>query len=429
MKRFVKTAVAAAAVVGVTAQPHHGHRHLHAKKHDHQHLQQRDTVVVTKVVQGPTVTEYWLDGKKIDAEQAEKGIENGDFYVVGSSKPTFTAPPPIVSTSLAGPEHGGQFFEKATSEPTTTSTSTSTSSTSTSSTPTPEPTKEAPKPSGPKGLDADFPSGKVPCSKVPTEYGAIEIPWSGTDGWTTIISVGKLIKGVALDNIYTAVSGGCKPGDLCSYACPPGYQKTQWPEESQGATGQSVGGLYCNEDGFLELTRPKYTKLCEPGAGGVFVRNELSGNAAVCRTDYPGNENMIIPLDTYPGNTYPLTNPDSKTYYRWKGMPTTAQYYVNNEGVEVEEACTWRSSKYPESAGNWAPTNIGVGKSEDGITYISIFPNLPTSNAVLNFDIEIIGDISGTCYLKSGKYYGSSTGCTVGMREGGTATIVFKKSS
>ena len=198
---------------------------------------------------------------------------------------------------------------------------------------------------------------------------------------------------------------------MCSYACPPGYQKTQWPAE-QGATGQSVGGLWCNDDGFLELTRPEYPKICEQGAGGVYVRNELSSSAAVCRTDYPGNEAMTIPVATSPGGTYPLTNPDSATYYKWQGKATTAQYYVNNAGVAVEDACVWTSSKFPSSAGNWAPTNIGVGKSEAGETYISIFPNLPTSTAVLDFDIEIVGDISGTCWLKKGQYSGNN-GCTV----------------
>lgn len=409
MKGFIKTAVAAAVVAGVAAQPHHhGHRHLHAKKHEHAGVEKRDgsgTVVVTEVVEGPTVVEYVMaDGKKVDASKAEQGIENGLYVVMGSSQPSFSAPPPSVSTSLAGPEHGGQFFEQTT-----------TTSTTSSAPPPPETSSPAPAPKPqPKvtGIDADFPDGELDCAKVPTDYGAVEIGWTGTHGWTTLAKFGKWVKGMAVDNIVSPTEGTCEPEMMCSYACPPGYQKTQWPEDSQGATGQSVGGLWCNENGKLELTRPKHKKLCEKGAGGVFVRSELSGFAAVCRTDYPGNEAMVIPLETYPGGTYELTNPDSSTYYRWKGMPTTAQYYVNNMGVEVEEACTWKSKKFPDSAGNWAPTNIGVGKSESGETFISIFPNLPTSNAKLNFDIEITGDISGTCWLKNGQYSGNN-GCTV----------------
>jgi hypothetical protein len=416
MKGLLKTAVAAAVIAGVAAQPHahghgHNHRHLHAKKHADSQVEKRGgTVVVTEVVEGPTVVKYVNEnGKEISEKKAKEGLNNGQYVVVGSTKPEFSAPPVVVSTSLSAPEHGGQFFEKTTSVPTPTTTSTPTPPASTSSAAPPPP----PKPKGPTGLDADFPSGEIKCSKgVPTEYGAVEIPWTGTKGWTTLAKFGKWMKGVAINNIESPISGGCDAGMMCSYACPPGYQKTQWPAE-QGATGQSVGGLWCNEDGYLELTRPNATKLCEPGAGGVYILNKLSTNAAVCRTDYPGNEAMVIPLDTYPGQTYPLTNPDSKTYYWWQGTATTAQYYVNNAGVEVEEACTWKSSKFPSSAGNWAPTNIGVGKSVLGETFISIFPNLPTSNAVLDFNIEIKGDISGTCWLKKGQYYGSDKGCTV----------------
>lgn len=434
MKGFIRTAVAAAVVAGVVAQPHnhgHGHLHHHARKHEQSNVAKRDgtTVVVTEVVEGPTVVKYVLDGEVVDQSKAEEGLAGGKYLVVGSSKPSFSAPPPSISTSIAPPSRGGQFFEKPTStveepKPTTTTT-TSSSAPPPPPSKSPEPEKE--KPSGGTGLDAEFPSGKVKCGKVPTDYGAIEIPWSTTKGWTTLAKFGHWVKGVAVDNIVTPIDGTCGPEMMCSYACPPGYQKTQWPQE-QGATGQSVGGLWCNKDGYLELTRPKCKTLCEAGAGGVFIRNELDDNAAVCRTDYPGNENMIIPLDTYPGNTYPLTNPDSSTYYFWQGKPTTAQYYVNNAGVEVEEACTWKSSKYPDSAGNWSPTNIGVGKSITGETFISIFPNLPTSHAILNFDIEITGDISGKCTLKSGVYSGHN-GCTVGLKAGGTATIVFKKSS
>jgi hypothetical protein len=421
MKGIVKTAVAAAVVAGVAAQPHnHGHRHLHAKKYSQ--VEKRDgTVFVTEVVEGPTVIKYvFANGEDCDEEEAKEGIDKGVFVVMGSSEPTFSAPPPAVSTSIALLEHGGQFYEK----PTTTAEPTTTSAAPVQTPPAPKPepvTKE------PTGIDVDFPSGKLKCKNVPTEYGAVEIPWSGTNGWTTLAKFGKWMKGVAINNIESPITGTCEPGMMCSYACPNGYQKTQWPQE-QGLTGQSVGGLWCNDDGYLELTRPEHKKICEPGAGGVFVRSELSGTAAICRTDYPGNENMVIPLETTPGGEYPLTNPDSSTYYRWKDMPTTAQYYVNNLDVELKEACTWKSAKYPDSAGNWAPTNIGVGKSEAGETFISIFPNLPTSNAVLDFDIEITGDISGTCWLKKGTYSGNN-GCTVGMKPGGKATIVFKNSS
>ncbi|KAK4142143.1 uncharacterized protein C8A04DRAFT_30258 [Dichotomopilus funicola] len=424
MKGLFKTAVAAALVLGAVAQPHvhghgHGHSHLHSKKHAQAIEKRGGKVIVTEVVEGPTVVVY-VDGtgKKVESAEAEKGLKKGDYYVVGSTKPSFSSPPPVSSTSLASPDHGGQFFEK---------TSSSTSSTPTTSSKPPPPPPSSTKPveeALPTGLDAEFPSGKVPCNKLPTQYGAVPVPGTTTDGWATLAAMGTWAKGVAFNNFKTAISGGCTTGMMCSYACPPGYEKTQWPEE-QGATGQSVGGLWCNSDGMLELTRKNATRICAPGAGGVSVRNELPKNAAICRTDYPGNEAMVIPLNTLPGSTYPLTNPDSKTSYWWQGAPTTAQYYVNNAGVGVEDACTWQSPNFPDSAGNWAPVNIGVGLSLTGETFISIFPNLPTSTALLNFNIEIQGDISGTCWLRGGKYYGSDKGCTVGLKAGGKAVIVL----
>ncbi|KAK3372535.1 hypothetical protein B0H63DRAFT_527371 [Podospora didyma] len=426
MKGFMRTAVAAAVVVVAVAQPHnhqHGHRHRHVKNAASPIDKRAPAVVVTEVVEGPTEYKYVLDGQQVDPEEAEKGIEQGLYVVVGSTTPSFTSAAPIISTSTSIPQ-GGQFFEiKTQAAPTTSEAAPTTSS---AAPPPPATSSAAPAPvSAPANIDEDFPSGKLKCDKVPTEYGAVEIPWAGTGGWTTIQQFGPWIKGQMVNNIVSPITGTCVKQSMCSYACPPGYQKTQWPEDSQGATGQSVGGLWCNDEGFLELTRPSHAKICEKGAGGVFIKNNLSGSSsAVCRTDYPGNEAMLIPLETTPGNTYPLTNPDSSTYYEWQGKHTTAQYYVNNKNVEVEQACTWVSSKHPDSAGNWAPLNIGVGKDVHGITYISLFPNLPTSHAQLDFKIEITGDISGTCSYENGQYSGGGNGCTVGLRDG-TATIVF----
>ncbi|KAK4449501.1 putative septation protein SUN4 precursor [Podospora aff. communis PSN243] len=420
MKGIAGLAIVASFVAGVVAEPHnHGHNHQHLHRRNRQQADSlvekraKKVVYVQEVVEGPTVVEYVLGGQKVDQKKAEEGIKKGLYVVKGKSTPSFSAPPPSYSTSAASPD-GGQFFEA------------NKHSATSSSAPPPEPSQAAPAVPQGQGVDSEFPSGKVPCSKVPTEYGAIPIPWEKDNlGWTTLMRVGKYMKGAVFDHIEQPKGTGCEPGIMCSYACPPGYQKTQWPDE-QGATGQSVGGLYCNSDGFLELTRPNHKKLCEPGAGGIFVRNELSKNAAVCRTDYPGNEAMTIPVDTQPGQTYPLTNPVSSQYYVWQGKKTTAQYYVNNEGVSVEQACTWDSSEFPDSAGNWAPINIGVGKADDGITYVSIFPNLPTTRAILNFNIEIEGTYSGECWFRNGQYAVSDKGCTIGVKEGDTATFVFK---
>lgn len=142
-------------------------------------------------------------------------------------------------------------------------------------------------PSG-QGLDQEFPDGEIDCTNFPSNYGPISIEWANLGGWSGIQYV--TIQGDLVTHIDTAIPGGdgCKPGAMCSYACPPGYQKSQWPP-TQGATGQSVGGLSCNSNGKLSLTNPGLSKtLCIQGTGAVTVQNKLSNNAAICRTDYPG---------------------------------------------------------------------------------------------------------------------------------------------
>jgi SUN family beta-glucosidase len=199
---------------------------------------------------------------------------------------------------------------------------------------------------------------------------------------------------------------------MCTYACPPGYQPSQWPK-AQGSTKESIGGLFCNSDGYLELTRDSSKVLCEKGEGGVSIKNELSKVVATCRTVYPGTEAMVIPATANPGETVELCNP-LQTEFMWDNLPTSAQYYVNKAGYSTEEACVWDSETDPEGAGNWSPMILGVGKAANGITYLSIFLNLPTSTAKLNFNIEIEGDITSECSYIDGKFSGgSSNGCTV----------------
>ena len=141
---------------------------------------------------------------------------------------------------------------------------------------------------GGQGLDVEFPDGEIDCTTFPSDYGPIEVGWANLGGWSGIQYI--TIEGDTVTEIVTAVPGGdgCKPGAMCSYACPPGYQKSQWPS-AQGSTGQSVGGLSCNSNGKLTLTNPGLSKtLCIRGTGAVIVQNKLSNNAAICRTDYPG---------------------------------------------------------------------------------------------------------------------------------------------
>lgn len=423
MKGFIQVALAATLVAGAAAQPHaHKHRHINAKKHEHAVVEKRDAVTVTSVV-AATVTEYVLDGKKVSVQQAEDGIKGGDFIVIGSTTPTFTPPPPppppssTSSIASSSSTQAAQFFELK-------------ASSSSSAPPPPSSTPTAAAAPTATGLDSPFPTGDdaPSCDVFPSAWGAIPVDWLGTKGWTSLQQPSNgFTPGVKIASIVAPTSGGCVPNTFCSYACPPGYHKSQWPQDSQGATGQSVGGLWCDSSNKLRLTRPDHPNICEQGAGGVVVKNSLSSQVAVCGTDYPASENMVVPLQATPGGTFPLTNPDSTTYYVWEGKPTTAQYYINPAGVSVEDGCQWVNPNLPDSSGNWAPNNIGVGKDSTGTTYISIFNNSPTSHALLDYNVRIHGDVSIECTLENGVYSsGDGNGCTTAIsKPGGQAIIEF----
>ncbi|OAA79939.1 SUN domain-containing protein [Akanthomyces lecanii RCEF 1005] len=436
MKTFVQLTLAVTLAATVTASSHHhGHRHLHAKK-DATNVDKREPDVVTKVVAGPTMVVYQLNDKIVNADEAKKGLDNGEYVVVGESLPTFT-PPPAPSTTK---DLGAQFIEsKSTTTTTTTTTTPPPPPPTTTSTPPPPPpssTAQAPvanvaassdadeSSSSSGGEDIDFPSGKVKCSEFPSKYGAVAVPWMGLGGWAGAQKVSNYPDALSFDNIVDAIAGqGCSPGDMCSYACKPGYQKSQWPK-AQGATGQSVGGLYCNSDGYLELTRPSVKQICTAGEGGVSIKNDLDEVVATCRTSYPGSENMNIPTVAEPGQTVPLTNPSQSGYYQWKNMKTSAQYYINPKGVAAEDACIWKSPVSPNDRGNWAAVIAGVGMADDGVTYISLFLNKPTSSAQPDFNMEIIGGNS-KCGYHNGQWTGGTDGCTTGVAKGQTATIRY----
>ena len=330
---LVTLATAGSIVVASPAQ----HRHHHA------HVQER--AIKTVEVPGPTVIAYDLNGKLLDQSEVCEGIKAGTLQwkdgnvnsrecstQTTSVEPTSSATaavPYITPTTLATQPIRSAISQVLSASPTTTSlretlndfvkeavhvspsrtlalttgsslaaespievsssTSKSTSSSakaapsaSESSTFTPSST------TGGQGLDQEFPDGEIDCTTFPSEYGPIEVEWANLGGWSGIQYV--TIEGSTVTHIDTAVPGGhgCKPGAMCSYACPPGYQKSQWPSV-QGATGQSVGGLSCNSDGKLALTNPGLSKnLCIQGTGAVTVQNKMSNNAAICRTDYPG---------------------------------------------------------------------------------------------------------------------------------------------
>lgn len=253
------------------------------------------------------------------------------------------------------------------------------------------------------------------CSTFPVGQGVIALDNLGLGGWAGIY------------NSDTSTGGSCKEGSYCSYACQPGMSKTQWPSE-QPANGVSVGGLLC-VNGKLRRSNPSTNYLCEWGTNSAIVTSQLSQSVAICRTDYPGTENMVIPTVVNAGGSNILTTVDQSTYYVWQGKPTSAQYYVNNAGVDYTKGCVWGS---PGSGiGNWAPMNFGAGYA-NGIAYLSLIPN-PNNKSPLNYNVKIVADgsssVSGSCSYENGVYYSNggsgSDGCTVAVTSGQAKYVLY----
>ncbi|KAM0437422.1 hypothetical protein ACHAPT_001784 [Fusarium lateritium] len=441
MKNLITYTLAATLAAGASA---HQHQHVHNRRHAGSKVQKRGANVVTEYVVAATETVYELAGKQLNHDEAKAGLDGGNLIIVGESNPTYQPPAPA-ETAQPEPqkqkaEIGAQFYqskaEQVTSAPVAAAPTTVVEVVSSvpAEKPKAKPATKTPSNSGSssggsssggQGISRKFESGKVLCSEFPSEYGAAALDWLKLGGWSGIQYVPDFsLNSVSITEIHTAIKGdGCTKGSMCSYACPPGYQKTQWPK-AQGSTKESVGGLYCNEDGYLELTREGYDTLCEPGAGGVSIQNDLDEDVVTCRTDYPGTENMVIPALASAGGSVDICNPDQDKYYIWDGSGTSAQYYVNKKGYSVEDACVWDSPK-GKDAGNWSPIVLGVGRAADGITYISIFQNLPTSTAELDFNIEITGDVNSKCSYINKKWTGGANGCTTGMKEGGKAIVRY----
>ncbi|EGU84748.1 murein transglycosylase [Fusarium oxysporum f. sp. conglutinans race 2 54008] len=438
MKNLITYTLAATLAAGATAQ-HHQHQHMHARRHAGSKVEKRDPDVITEYVVAATETVYELGGEEIDIHAAKAGLDGGSLVIVGESNPTYDAPA-APATSAAQPkkvsqpkkEVGAQFYESKTAAATTAVPKPVYSAPAATQSKASKPKSSKPKTSGSSssysgssgatGVDKTFESGTIDCSEFPSEYGAVALDWLNLGGWSGIqycpdfSFASKLIY-----QIDTAISGdGCKPGAMCSYACPVGYQKTQWPA-AQGSERESIGGLYCNKDGKLELTRDGYDTLCEPGVGGVTIQNDLDEQVVTCRTDYPGTENMVVPAVAEPGSNVAVCNPNQDKYYVWDGVGTSAQYYVNKKGYTVEEACVWDSSK-GKDAGNWAPVVLGVGM-KNGMTFVSIFQNSPTSTALLDFNIEIKGGNKKCSYVNG--QWSEGTGCTTAAAEGQKITVRY----
>lgn len=411
MKTSLLAFTAATATVAL-AQPH---AHLH--RHQHGHPVKR-AVTVTSNLPGPTDYAYILDGQPINIEQVCAGLAanslkfadgTGPVGLCSTSTTTTQASTTTTTTTTGAPSStaatsaAGQFYNNNNN---------SSSSTSTSSAAAAASSWSASSVGTGTGVTSTFPDGTIDCGTFPSNYGAVPLNYLGLGGWSGLQAV--TIVGNAVSNIVTGVSGQtCSEGMMCSYACPPGYQKAQWPS-TQGSTGQSVGGIQC-KGGKLWLTNSALSSsLCIPGVGGVQAQNNAGSVVAICRTDYPGTESETIPVELQAGQTEQLACPNAATYYTWQGKSTSAQYYLNPIGIPASQGCQWGSPG--GNIGNYAPINFGVGAS-DGKTWLSIFQNAPTTSAQYQGTVEIQGNLSGTCKYSNGQYCGvtgcNAQGCTV----------------
>ncbi|CUM64109.1 uncharacterized protein PRCAT00001700001 [Priceomyces carsonii] len=257
-----------------------------------------------------------------------------------------------------------------------------------------------------------FEDGKYSCSDFPSGQGVISLDHLGFGGWSGI------------ENSDGSTGGTCKEGSYCSYACQSGMSKTQWPSD-QPESGVSIGGLLC-KNGKLYKSSKSTGYLCEWGVNSASVVSELSKSVAICRTDYPGTENMVIPTVVNGGESSTITVVDLDSYYKWQGKSTSAQYYVNNAGVDWTEGCVWGTAG--SNIGNWAPLNFGTGSSSN-VSYLSLIPN-PNNRDSLNFKVKIeaVGDatVSGSCEYANGKFNGDGTdGCTVGVTSGQAKFVLY----
>lgn len=301
--RCTTLATVAVAAVAVSAHPH-----KHARGHVHGIVAKRLPAPALVYQPGPvaTVVVYVLDGQPISEDEVRQGIANGTLIWGddGNLSTSTTATPTPVPLPTQPPEEQppAQTTESQApqeSQPAQPEQPDPQPAPSPDEQPQPKPSS-APAPSnehqnGIEGIDREFPNGEFSCDSFPSGYGATSIDHAGLGGWIGIQSPG--FSGAAgFDDIMTVPHGSCSdgtcctPNSFCSYSCPPGYLKSSWPEK-QGARKQSVGGLYCNPEGKLELADGAVAKtLCVKGTDKITVKveNRLSGVQSICRTDYPG---------------------------------------------------------------------------------------------------------------------------------------------
>lgn len=255
---------------------------------------------------------------------------------------------------------------------------------------------------------ATFQDGYYKCTDFPAaEPGILNLDYLGHGGYTGI-----------QNGEGTSQLCDCE-GCLCSYSCQPGMMKTQWPVD-QPADGESRGGLVC-KGGLLYRSDTSKSALCQWGKLTAIAKNSLSNSVAICQTDYPGSENMVLPTFVRPQSSEYVAVVDEANYYQWQGKLTSSQFYVNNQGVGQEAGCQWGSPG--SNIGNYAPVNFGAGYV-DGVTYMSIIAN-PNTNTVLNFNVGFYAldgsTLNGDCKYENGVYL-DTAGNKLGIQNGCTVT-------
>jgi hypothetical protein len=318
--QYIITVTAFAAVT--SAKPHHLHRRAHSHNPAKREIAYAPAATETQIV-------YWLDDHAISEEEVREGIANGTLmWGPGNILSTTTGTLVALPTSPPTPNHGTQIVEPA---PETTIEEQAPDETTENHPEEPvgnsqfepdEPATEIPPnseaPSDPSATqqpdtssnpwvdlvdenghcaecDKEFPNSKIACTEFPHGYGALPIAHEGLGGWSGIQDP-QYAGSDGFDDITTVVKGSCsdgtccRPGSYCSYGCPNPYLKASFPSV-QGKHGQTVGGLYCNKDGYLEMADGKIANtLCVQGSKqmSVKVQNNLSQTVSFCRTDYPG---------------------------------------------------------------------------------------------------------------------------------------------
>lgn len=318
--KYHHIAIFAAAAAVVSAKPHQ-RIYRHAQAHAARMARPDHALYAPAPV--ATVIVYELDGRLISEEEARQGVANGtlrwgdDGILSSSSRGPVALPttPPASSTEVKEPVQKQpittQVQQVETQESTPAAKETTTAAAPTSSSVPTATQQSAPaaqpdaSPDDPNDLvdsngncascDKPFPNGVIPCSQFPYGYGAMPLNNEGLGGWSGIQDPGYR-GGDGFDNIRTVVKGSCSDGSCCtegtycSYGCPNPYLKLSFPKK-QGKTGQTVGGLYCNDQGMLEMADGSIGKtLCGKGSTKmtVKVQNKLKKPVSICRTDYPG---------------------------------------------------------------------------------------------------------------------------------------------